>query len=116
LSPCYVLLVDSLGFERSHFTQPAKMPLSLAELRCHERVDQVSSHSRSNGPTAHTDDVHVVVLDTLLGREVIVNQTGADARDLVRTDRRATPLPQTATPRSTFPSATACASGMTKSG
>src|SRR2546430_10502188 len=41
--------------------------------------------SRSD-PAAHTEDVHMVVLDSLPRRVVIVNQAGADARNLIRTD------------------------------
>jgi hypothetical protein len=81
------LLADSLGLERSHLPQSAQMPLGLAELGCEKCIDQVFGHSRSYGPSTHADDVHVVVLNSLLGGEVIVNQRSANPGNLVRTDR-----------------------------
>jgi hypothetical protein len=42
-----------------------------------------------DGPTVRANDVHVIVLDPLPSREVIVNQPGADAWDLVSTNGRA---------------------------
>jgi hypothetical protein len=50
------------------------MPFRLTELGCQEGLDEVPSHGRAHCPAAHADDVHVVVLDPLPGREVIVNQ------------------------------------------
>jgi hypothetical protein len=83
------LSADSLGVEGSHLPQSAQMPLGLAELGCEKCIDQVLGHSRSYGPSAHADDVHVVILNSLLGGEVIMNQPGADPGNLVRTDRGA---------------------------
>jgi hypothetical protein len=42
-----------------------KMPLGPAELRSEERIDKISRHRRSNNPAAHTDDVHMVVFNSL---------------------------------------------------
>jgi hypothetical protein len=81
------LSADSLSREGSHLPQSAQMPLGLAELGCEKRIDQVFGHSRSHGPAAHADDVHVVVLHPLLSGEVIVNQPGTHTRNLVRADR-----------------------------
>jgi hypothetical protein len=85
------LLADGLGLEGSHLPQSAQMPLGLAELGSEKCIDQVFGHSRSYGPSAHADEVHVVVLNSLLGGEVIVNQPGADPGNLVRADRGTDP-------------------------
>jgi len=61
------------------------MPLGLTELGGQEGLDQVPSHCRSHCPPAHADNVHVIVLDPLAGREMIVDQRGANARNLVGT-------------------------------
>src|ERR1700720_2324657 len=80
-SYCNSLLMDSLYFERSHLAKPAYVPLALAELGCQERIHQVSGDFRSHHPAAHTEDVHVVVLDSLVSRVVILNQPGPDPRN-----------------------------------
>src|ERR1700752_1663089 len=59
------------------------MSLRLAELGCQECLDEIPGDGRPHGPAAHAKDVHVIVLDPLLGREVIVDQRGADALNLV---------------------------------
>ena len=92
------------------------MSLGLAELSCQERLDEVPGDRRSDGPAAHAEDVQVIVLDTLSGREMVVDQLSAVPGTLLAQTDAPTPLPQIATPRSTFPPATAWASGTTKSG
>jgi prepilin-type processing-associated H-X9-DG protein len=77
------------GFQGSYFAQAAKMSLGLAELSCQERLDEVPCHCRSDGPAAHAKDVQVIVLNTLSGREVVVDKRGADTPNLVGTDGRA---------------------------
>ena len=92
------------------------MPIGLTELGAEERLDEIPGDGGPDRPSAHAEDVEVIVLDALLRGEVVVDERGADAGDLVGADRRATPLPQIATPRSTCPATTASASGTTKSG
>jgi len=65
------------------------MPLGLTELGGQERLDEIPGHRRSHGSSTHAKDVHVIVLDALLGREMVVDQTGADTLDLVGAHRRA---------------------------
>ena len=65
------------------------MARSLAELSPKERLDEVPGYEGPNGSRAHTNDVHVVVLAPLVGREVVVHQPSADSRYLVCTDCRA---------------------------
>ena len=64
------------------------MPLGLTELGGQERLHEIPGHRRSNGSSTHTKNVHVIVLDALLGREMVVDQTGADTLDLVGAHRR----------------------------
>jgi hypothetical protein len=45
----------------------------LAEVGGEERLDQIPSDGWAHGPAAHTKNVHVIVLDTLLRREVVVD-------------------------------------------
>src|SRR4029450_9321409 len=61
----------------------------LTELGGQEGIDQVPGDARAHRAAAHTEDVHVIVLDALLRREVVVDEPGPGARDLVRADRRA---------------------------
>src|SRR5262245_48418462 len=74
-------------FQGSYFAQAPQVSFVLAELSGQERLDEVPGHSRSHGPASHTNNIHVIVLDPLLGREVVVNDRGADAWYLVGTDR-----------------------------
>jgi hypothetical protein len=41
------------------------VPLSLTELGCQKRIDEIFGDSRSYGSSAHADDIHVVVLHPL---------------------------------------------------
>jgi len=61
------------------------MPLDLTVLGGEEGLDEVPCHRRSHRPTTHADNVHVIVLDPLTGREVIMDQRGAHAGNLVGT-------------------------------
>src|SRR5262249_37888702 len=72
----------------------------LAKRGGQERLDEVPGHGRSHSPAPHTNNVHVIVLNPLPGREVVVNDRGANAWDLVGTDRSAetTPADRHATP------------------
>src|SRR5208337_3882224 len=80
-------VVGWLPFQLSHFAQAAQVPFGSAELGCQEGLHQVPGHRWSYGPAAHADDVHMIVLDPLPGGEVVVNQAGANARNLVGADR-----------------------------
>ncbi len=51
-------------------------------------LDQIPCNRRTDSPASHTKDIHVIIFDPLHGREVIVNQRGADAVNLVGTHRR----------------------------
>src|SRR4029077_15874292 len=76
-------------FQGSHFAQASQVPLSLTELGGQKCLYEIPGHCRSNGSSAHAKDVHVVVLDALPRREMIVDQGCTNARNLVCADRSA---------------------------
>src|SRR2546422_1432755 len=65
-------LADPLPLERRHFSQTAQVTLGLTELGPQKRLDEVPGRDPANDTPTHTDNVHVVVLDPLPGREVVV--------------------------------------------
>jgi hypothetical protein len=58
----------------------------LAEFRCQKSFDKVPSHHGPYDPAPETDNVHVIVLDALPSREMVVDQTGANTRNFVGAD------------------------------
>src|SRR5580704_3273654 len=82
-------LLASCRLQGCHLAQSAQMSFGLAELRCQECLHEVPSHSRAYRPATHAEHIHVIVLDALPSREVVVDQRGADAGYLVRADRGA---------------------------
>src|SRR5262249_22395982 len=115
MSPLGLLSTPSF-FQAGHLAQAPQVPLGLAELGPKERLDEVPGHGRPHGPAAHAEDVHVIVLDSLSGRAVIVDQSGSDARDLVGTDRGADAAAANRRAAVHLSPTTAWASGRTKSG
>src|SRR5262249_27833128 len=77
------------SLQRGHFAQASQMSLLLAEIGVKEGLDQIPSDCWSYGPASHTKNIHVIVLDSLLRREVVVDQRRANASDFVRADRSA---------------------------
>src|SRR5580704_2065354 len=65
------------------------MPLGLTVLGRKKGLYKVPSDGRSHRSSTHADNVHVVVLDTLFGREMVMHQTRASAHNFVGTDRGA---------------------------
>src|SRR5262249_26284681 len=78
-----------LSFEGSHFAQTPQVPCLMAELGCQKCVDKVPGHHRSHDPSPETDDVHVIILDPLTSRKVIIDQCGMNSCNLVGADRSA---------------------------
>src|SRR5512147_1578851 len=70
-------------FERGHLAQATKVTRGGAVFRGEECLHEVPGHFRTDRAAAHAQDVHVIVLNALLRREMIVNQTGANAFHLV---------------------------------
>ena len=65
------------------------MPVGLTELGVEKSLDEVPGDGRPDRPSAHAEDVEVIVLDALLRGEVVVDERRVDAGDLVGADRRA---------------------------
>jgi hypothetical protein len=59
------------------------------ELRSEKRLDQFPGQGRPNCPAADANHVQVVVLDSLMGRKVLVDQRCPNARNLIGANRRA---------------------------
>jgi hypothetical protein len=59
------------------------MTLRLTELGSQEGLDKIPSQHRACDSSAQADDVHVIVFDSLAGREVVGDQARACSRDLV---------------------------------
>src|SRR6516165_2867351 len=74
-------------FQGRHLAQPAQMSVGLTEFGGQKGLDQVPSHRWSDCPTTHANNVHVIILDPLPRREVIVDQRRAHAGNLVGTYR-----------------------------
>jgi hypothetical protein len=64
------------------------MALRAAESRSEKCLHQFPGEGVTDYKPAETDHVQIIVLDALVRRKGFVNQTGADARNLVRNDRR----------------------------
>src|SRR5262249_53526685 len=62
------------------------MPFCLT-VRCRQiGSDQIPSHFRPHSPSAHAQNIHVIVFDSLLSRKVIVHQRGATPFHLIGAD------------------------------
>jgi len=57
-----------------------------AELSCQKSFDKVPSFLVPDTPTTETNNVHVIVLDPLPSREVIIDQSGTDSPNFVGAD------------------------------
>src|SRR5579884_2760912 len=62
------------------------MALGLAELRGQIRFHQLPCDFRSDRAAAHAQDIHVVVFHSLTRRKVILNEAGANTRNLIGAD------------------------------
>jgi hypothetical protein len=69
----------------SHFAQAPQVSLSLTERGGQKCLDEIPGNGWTDGPATQTQDVQVIVLDPLLGREVVVDERCADALHLVGT-------------------------------
>ena len=87
--PALSFLCVSSWFERGDLAEAAQVPLGLAEFGREERLDEIPSELNAHHPPAHAEDVHVIVLDTLPGGEVVLDQPRANTRYLVGADGRA---------------------------
>ena len=81
--------MNGLHFKRGDFTQPADMTFFLCKLGGQEGIHQFSRDNETHHPAADAEDVHIVVLDSLVSRVVVLHQPGTHSRNLVGTDRGA---------------------------
>src|SRR5215207_8703166 len=72
------------ALQRGDLFQPTSMALRARELRGQEDVQQVGGQLRPDHPCTECDDVHIIVLDTLTGRERVVTQRTAYTGELAR--------------------------------
>jgi hypothetical protein len=62
-----------LCLQRSYFAQATQMSRCLTELGREKRLDEIPRDSWSYSPATHTKNVHVIVLDTLPCRKMIMD-------------------------------------------
>src|SRR5262249_28418034 len=75
-----------LLLQARHLAQAAQVSRGLTELGAEEGLHEVPGHAGPSRAAADADDVHVVVLDALRRGEMVMDQPGPDARNLVRAD------------------------------
>src|SRR6478609_238621 len=75
-------------FQRRDLGQPPLVALLMGEPGAQEEPHQLPRQLDADHPRAEDQDVHVVVLDALMGGVAVVAQPGADAGQLVRRHRR----------------------------
>ena len=76
-----------LVFELSNFCQSAAVAIRSTESRTEKIADAIPSHGDARRSAAEAKDIHVVVLDTLASREIVMAESGSYARYLVRGHR-----------------------------
>src|SRR3989442_4295715 len=90
IGAAFVILIGCprrLGLQERDLAQAAQMSRGLAELGGQECLHEIPGHARPHGAATHADDVHVIVLDALPRRKVVMDQRGTDTRHLVGADR-----------------------------
>src|SRR5262245_6981351 len=80
------IVAACLLFQRSDFTQAAQVASGLTEIGRQESLDKVPGGGRPDNATAQTYNVHVIILDSLPGREMVEDQTGSRSLNLVGAD------------------------------
>src|SRR6185369_14161933 len=93
MAPPFGLAGMTSPLKRGHLAETAEVPRSLAVLCGEEGLDQVPGQLRPDGPSAQAENVHVIVLHALAGREVVLDQAGAHSGNLVGAHRDAHPAP-----------------------
>src|SRR5215831_18198363 len=80
--------MPSLLFHRLYLPQPVQISPLGDECCAEKRLDQLARQRLADDLRAEAEDVHVVVLDALMGRIRIVADRRPDPVDLARGDRR----------------------------
>src|ERR1035438_7196697 len=60
-------------FKSGNFAQTSEVAVSLAEVSCQKSFEKVPGHHGPHDPATETNNVHVIVLDPLPSREVIID-------------------------------------------
>jgi hypothetical protein len=81
------IAVEVVCFEGRHLADAPQMPRGLAVFGREKGLHQVPSDGRADRPATHAKDIHVIILNTLAGRKVVMNQRGASAGNFVRAHR-----------------------------
>jgi len=78
-------IADTAGnaFQGSHLAEPSDMTFRTAEPGRQKRLQEVPRHGGPDGAAAHAEDIHIVIFNSLAGREVIMDQPRANPGDLV---------------------------------
>src|SRR4051794_20268460 len=79
----------SPGLDREDLVQAAPMAGLAAERRAEEGDDALPRRLRADDPRPEREDVHVIVLDALVGGVRVMADGGSHAADLVGRDARA---------------------------
>jgi len=75
------------SIKESHLAESTEMAGFLTILGTKKCLHKVPGHARTHGAPPHAEDVHVVILNSLLGREMIMNQAGPYTLGFIGTDR-----------------------------
>ena len=75
------LLRDEIGKKAT-----SQVTLGLAEFSGQKSLHKVPGHHGPHDPATQTNNVHMIILDSLPSREVIVDQSSADSRNFVDAD------------------------------
>jgi hypothetical protein len=79
----------ALAFEFRHFGQTASKSLRAGESRAEKCLQQFPGKGVSHHEASKANDVHIVILNALMGGKILVNQARADPGYFVRADRGA---------------------------
>src|SRR5580698_6113729 len=82
-------LLAILHLQRFHFSQSAHMALGMSKLGFQIIPQQIFGELHANYARPEDDDIHIVVLDALMGGIAIVRETGANSGKLICRDRSA---------------------------
>src|SRR5271154_1345391 len=74
-------------FQGRYFSETPQMPRSLAKFGGQKCLNQIPRQFRTFDASAQTNDIEIVVLNALLRRKMVLNQTCADSFDFVRANR-----------------------------
>jgi hypothetical protein len=77
-----------LVLERLHFSDSSPVAWRAAELRGQKGFDQFPSERRPDHFSAQTENIHIIIFDTLMSGENIMDEPGTHTRNFVRRDGR----------------------------